>query len=175
MGQFTFKQLKTMELPDKINQVANDLKNQFGGTIESVPDWAISEKLNEPIVTLETFYKSVRTRDIKTILILAQELFNIVDYISNGENKSIKSVCYSVNDVLSELEVLDLNQPEYLATFQQIIASLFQANLISAPTKARLEALIVTETKEVIVQSWAQLNNIQVDTTIIGLVRGGMG
>lgn len=175
MGQFTFKQLKTMELPDKINQVANDLKNQFGGTIESVPDWAISEKLNEPIVTLETFYKSVRTREIKTILILAQELFNIVDYISNGENKSIKGICYSVNAVLSELEVLDLNQPEYLATFQQIIASLFQANLISAPTKARLEALIVTETKEVIVQSWAQLNNIQVDTTIIGLVRGGMG
>ena len=164
-----------MELLDKINQVANDLKNQFGGTIESVPDWAISDKLNEPIVTLQTFYKNVQTRDIKTILILAQELFNIVDYISNGENKSIKSVCYSVNAVLNDLEVLDLNQPEHLATFQQIIASLFQANLISAPTKTRLEALIVPETKEVLVQSWAQLNNIQVDTTIIGLVRGGMG
>lgn len=163
-----------MELPDKINQVANDLKNEFGGTIESVPDWAISDKLNEPIVTLQTFYKSVRTRDIKTILILAQELFNIVDYISNGENKLIKSVCYSVNAVLSELEVLDLNQPEYLSTFQQIVASLFQANLISAPTKIRLEALIVSETKEVLAQSWAQLNNIQVDTTIIGLVRGGI-
>lgn len=163
-----------MELLDKINQVANDLKNQFGGTIESVPDWAISEKLNEPIVTLETFYKSVRTRDIKTILILAQELFNIVDYISNGENKSIKSVCYSVNDVLSELEVLDLNQPEYLATFQQIIASLFQANLISAPTKARLEALIVPETKEVLAQSWAQLNGVEINPRIVGILRGGI-
>ena len=164
-----------MELLDKINQVANDLKNQFGGTIESVPDWAISDKLNEPIVTLQTFYKSVQTRDIKTILILAQELFNIVDYISNGENKLIKNVCYSVNTVLNELEVLDFNQPEYLATFQQIVASLFQANLISALTKARLEALIVSETKEVLAQSWAQLNNIQIDTTIVGLARGGVG
>lgn len=163
-----------MELLDKINQVANDLKNQFGGTIESVPDWAISDKLNEPTVTLQTFYKSVRTRDIKTILILAQELFNIVDYISNGENKSIKSVCYSVNDVLSELEVLDLNQPEYLATFQQIIASLFQANLILAPTKARLEALIVPETKEVLAQSWAQLNGVEINPRIVGILRGGI-
>jgi|LakMenEpi03Aug12_release.lakeMendotaPanAssembly.Ray.scaffolds.fasta_scaffold561651_1 hypothetical protein len=163
-----------MELLDKINQVANDLKDQFGGTIESVPDWAISDKLNESIITLQTVYKSVKTRDIKTILILAQELFNIVDYISNGENESIKNICYSVNAVLSELEALDLNQPEYLATFQQIAANLFQANLISAPTKTRLEALIVPETKEVLAQSWAQLNNIQIDTTIIGLVRGGM-
>ena len=163
-----------MELLDKINQVANDLKNQFGGTIESVPDWAISDKLNEPTVTLQTFYKSVRTRDIKTILILAQELFNIVDCISNGENKSIKSVCYSVNAVLSELEVLDLNQPEYLATFQQIIASLFQANLISAPTKARLEALIVPETKEVLAQSWAQLNGVEINPRIVGILRGGI-
>jgi hypothetical protein len=163
-----------MELLNKINQVANELKDQFEGTIESVPDWAISERLNESIVTLQTVYKSVRTRDIKTILILAQELFNIVDYISNGENKSIKNICYSVNAVLSELEVLDLNQSEYLATFQQIVANLFQANLISAPTKTRLESLIVPETKEVLAQSWAQLNNIQIDTTIIGLVRGGM-
>lgn|GEM_PF-6073256 len=163
-----------MELLDKINQVANDLKDQFGGTIESVPDWAISDKLNESIITLQTVYKSVRTRDIKTILILAQELFNIDDYISNGENKSIKNICYSVNAVLGELEVLDLNQSEYLATFQQIVANLFQANLISAPTKTRLESLIVPETKEVLAQSWAQLNNIQIDTTIIGLVRGGM-
>jgi hypothetical protein len=163
-----------MELLNKINQVANELKDQFEGTIESVPDWAISERLNESIETLQTVYKSVRTRDIKTILILAQELFNIVDYISNGENKSIKNICYSVNAVLSELEALDLNQPEYLATFQQIAANLFQANLISAPTKTRLEALIVPETKEVLAQSWAQLNNIQIDTTIIGLVRGGM-
>ena len=163
-----------MELLDKINQVANDLKNQFGGTIESVPDWAISDKLNEPTVALQTFYKSVRTRDIKTILILAQELFNIVDYISNGENKSIKGICYSVNAVLSELEVLDLNQPEYLATFQQIIASLFQANLISAPTKARLEALIVPETKEVLAQSWAQLNGVEINPRIVGILRGGI-
>lgn len=164
-----------MELLDKINQVANELKNQFGGTIENVPDWAISEKLNEPTVTSQTVYKNVQTRDIKTILILAQELFNIVDYISNGENKLIKNVCYSVNTVLNELEVLDFNQPEYLATFQQIVASLFQANLISALTKARLEALIVSETKEVLAQSWAQLNNIQIDTTIVGLARGGVG
>lgn len=164
-----------MELLDKINQVANELKNQFGGTIENVPDWAISEKLNEPTVTSQTVYKNVQTRDIKTILILAQELFNIVDYISNGENKLIKNICYSVNAVLNELEVLDFNQPEYLATFQQIVASLFQANLISALTKARLEALIVSETKEVLAQSWAQLNNIQIDTTIVGLARGGVG
>ena len=163
-----------MELLDKINQVANDLKNQFGGTIESVPDWAIYDKLNEPIVTSQTVYKSVRTRDIKTILILAQELFNIVDYISNGENKSIKSVCYSLNAVLNELEVLDLNQPEYLATFQQIVASLFQANLISAPTKIRLEALIVPETKEVLTQSWAQLNDVEINPRIIGILRGGI-
>lgn len=164
-----------MELLDKINQVANELKNQFTGTIESVPDWAISEKLNEPTVALQTVYKTVRTRDIKTILILAQELFNIVDYISNGENKLIKNVCYSVNTVLNELEVLDFNQPEYLATFQQIVTSLFQANLISALTKARLEALIVSETKEVLSQSWAQLNNILVNPTIVGLARGGVG
>jgi hypothetical protein len=163
-----------MELLNKINQVANELKDQFEGTIESVPDWAISERLNESIVTLQTVYKSVRTRDIKTILILAQELFNIVDYISNGENKSIKNICYSVNAVLSELEVLDLNQSEYLATFQQIATNLFQANLISAPTKTQLEALIVPETKEVLAQSWAQLNGVEINPRIIGILRGGI-
>lgn len=162
------------QLLEKINQVAEELKLQYGGTAESVPDWAISEKLNEPTVTLQTVYKNVQTRDIKTILILEQELFNIVDYISNGENKLIKNVCYSVNTLLNELEVLDFNQPEYLATFQQIVNSLFQTNLISALTRTRLEALIVSETKEVLAQSWAQLNNVQIDTTIVGLARGGV-
>ena len=163
-----------MELLDKINQVANDLKDQFGGTIESVPDWAISDKLNEPIVILQSEYKPVQIREIKTILILAQELFNIVDYISNGENKSIKNICYSVNAVLSELEALDLNQSEYLATFQQIVASLFQADLISAPTKTRLESLIVLEEKQVLGKSWAQLNGVEINPRIIGISRGGI-
>jgi hypothetical protein len=163
-----------MELLDKINQVANELKDQFEGTIESVPDWAISDKLNEPIVILQSEYKPVQIREIKTILILAQELFNIVDYISNGENKSIKNICYSVNAVLSELEALDLNQSEYLATFQQIVASLFQADLISAPTKTRLESLIVLEEKQVLGKSWAQLNGVEINPRIIGISRGGI-
>lgn len=163
------------QLLDKINQVAEELKLQYGGTAESVPDWAIAQKLNESIVTTKTVYQPVKTRDIKTILVLSQELFNIVDGISNGDSKAIKNLCFSAVTVLNELEVLDFNQPEYLATFQQIVASLFQANLISALTKAQLEALIVSETKEVLAQSWAQLNNIQIDTTIVGLARGGVG
>lgn len=162
------------QLLEKINQIAEELKSQYGETIESVPDWAISDKLNEPIVTLQTVYQPIKSRDIKTILILVQELYNIVDYIDNGENKGIKNLCYSAITVLNEVEVLDLNNSEYLAKFQQIIVDLFQAQLISEPTKNRLQALIVSKQTLTQSPSWAQLNQIEVDARIVGLARGGI-
>ena len=161
------------QLLEKINQVAEELKSQYGGTIENVPDWAISEKLNEPIVVLQTVYQLVKTRDIKTILILAQELYNIVDYINSGQNKAIKNLCYTAITVLNEIEVLDLNNPEYLASFQQIIVNLFEAELISETTKTRLQTLIVSEQTLTQGLSWAQLNE-EVDARIVGLARGGI-
>lgn len=163
------------QLLEKINQVAEELKAQYGETIESVPDWAISEKLNEPSVTLQTVYQPIKSRDIKTILILAQELYNIVDYIDSGENKGIKNLCYSAITVLDELEVLDINNPEYLAKFQQIIINLFEAELISETTKTQLQTLIVSEQTLTQGLSWAQLNGIEVDARIVGLTRGGIG
>ncbi|MCA2505416.1 MAG: hypothetical protein IM550_20310 [Microcystis sp. M54BS1] len=165
-----------MTLLDKINQVAEELKFQYG-TAESVPDWAIAEKLNEPIVTTKAVYQSVKTRDIKTILILSQELFNIVDGVSNGGSKVIKSLCFSAITVLneSELKELDFNNPEYLSSFQEIVVSLFEAGLISEMTKERLESLIVPEIQQVFGESWAQLNQLEVNDRIVGLARGGLG
>jgi hypothetical protein len=164
------------QLLDKINQIAEELKFQYGGTTESVPDWAIAEKLNESIVTTKTVYQPVKTRDVKTILVLSQELFNIVDGISNGDSKGIKSLCYSAIAVLNESELkLDFNNPEYLSSFQEIVVNLFKAELISEATKTRLESLIVPEIQQVFVESWAQLNGIVVSDRIVGLARGGVG
>lgn len=164
------------QLLEKINQVAEELKLQYGGTAESVPDWAIAEKLNEPIVITKAVYQPVNIRDIKTILILSQELFNIVDGVSNAGSKAIKSLCYSAIAVLNESELkLDFNNPEYLSSFQEIVVNLFKAELISEATKTRLESLIVPEIQQVFVESWAQLNGIVVSDRIVGLVRGGMG
>lgn len=164
------------QLLEKINQVAEELKLQYGGTAESVPDWAIAEKLNEPIVITKAVYQPVNIRDIKTILILSQELFNIVDGVSNAGSKAIKSLCYSAIAVLNESELkLDFNNPEYLSSFQEIVVNLFKAELISEATKTQLESLIVPEIQQVFVESWAQLNGIVVSDRIVGLVRGGMG
>ena len=165
------------QLLDKINQVAEELKLQYGGTAESVPDWAIAQKLNESIVTTKTVYQPVKTRDIKTILVLSQELFNIVDGISNGDSKAIKNLCFSAVTVLneSELKELDFNNPEYLSSFQQIIVGLFEAELITEITKERLESLIVPEIQQVFGESWAQLNQLEVSDRIVGLARGGVG
>lgn len=165
------------QLLDKINQVAEELKLQYGGTLSAVPDWAIAQKLNESIVTTKTVYQPVKTRDIKTILVLSQELFNIVDGISNGDSKAIKSLCFSAVTVLneSELKELDFNNPEYLLSFQQIIVGLFEAELITEITKERLESLIVPEIQQVFGESWAQLNQLEVSDRIVGLARGGVG
>ena len=165
------------QLLDKINQVAEELKLQYGGTAESVPDWAIAEKLNNPIVTTKTVYQPVKTQDIKTILILSKELFNIVDEISNSTEKAIKSLCFSAITVLneSELKELDFNNPEYLSSFQEIVVNLFEAELISETTKERLESLIVPEIQQVFGESWAQLNQLEVNDRIVGLARGGVG
>lgn len=164
----------TQLLTDKINEVASELKTQFGENLQDVPDWAIAEKLNEPIVALQAVYQPIKSRDIETILILAQELYNIVDYIDKGENRNIKNLCYTAITALNKLEVLDINNPEYLASFQQIIIDLFQAELISETTKIRLQALIVPETKQNFGKSWAELNEIEVDARIVGLARGGL-
>lgn len=165
------------QLLDKINQVAEELKLQYRGTAESVPDWAIAEKLNKPIVITKTVYQPVKTRDIKTILILSQELFNIVDGVSNGDSKAIKSLCFSAITVLneSELKELDFNNPEYLSSFQEIVVNLFEAELISETTKERLESLIVPEIQQVFGESWATLNQLEVNDRIVGLARGGLG
>jgi hypothetical protein len=165
-----------MELLDKINQVANELKNQFGGTIESVSDWAISDKLNEPIVILQSGYKPVQIREIKTILILKQELYGIVDYITNGSDKALRSVCFSVMSVFNEtgFELLDLNNSDFFANFQQIINTLLEADLISDSTKTQIESLIVLEEKQVLGESWAQLNGVEINPRIIGILRGGI-
>lgn len=166
----------TQLLLEKINQVAEELKPQYGETAESVPDWAIAEKLNEPIVITKAVYQPVNIRDIKTILILSQELFNIVDGVSNGGSKAIKSLCYSAIAVLNESELkLDFNNPEYLSSFQEIVVNLFNAELISEATKTQLESLIVPEIQQVFVESWAQLNGIVVSDRIVGLARGGVG
>lgn len=167
----------TQLLLEKINQIAEELKFQYGETAESVPDWAIAEKLNEPIVITKAVYQPVNIRDIKTILILSQELFNIVDGVSNAGSKAIKSLCYSAIAVLneSELKELDFNNPEYLSSFQEIVVNLFKAELISEATKTRLESLIVPEIQQVFVESWAQLNGIVVSDRIVGLARGGVG
>lgn len=167
----------TQQLLEKINQVAEELKLQYGGTAESVPDWAITEKLNEPIVITKTVYRPVKTRDIKTMLILSQELFNIVDGISNSTEKAIRNLCFSAVTVLNEadLKELDFNNPEYLSSFQQIVVSLFEAELISEATKERLESLIVPEIQQVFGESWAQLNQLEVSDRIVGLARGGVG
>lgn len=162
------------QLLDKISEIAQQLKSLYGNTPESVPDWAISEKLNEPSVTSQIVYQPIKSLDVKAILILAQELFNIVDYLDNGEDKVIKNLCYTATTVLNELDVLDINNPEYLASFQQIVINLFQAGLITEMTKIRLQALIVSETLQKPGLSWAQLNQIEVDARIVGLARGGI-
>lgn len=176
MGQFIFKQFKTMELLDKINQVANELKNQFWGTIENVPDWVISDKLNEPTVILQSVYKPVRIREIKTILILAQELYGISDYIANGQDRALKSICFSAITVLDEtgFEFLDLNNPILLMNFQQIVNTLLEAGLISDSTKNQIESLIVSEEKQILGESWAQINGVEITPRTIGILRGGI-
>lgn len=166
----------TQLLTDKINEVASELKTQFGGNLQDVPDWAISDKLNESPVILQSAYEPVRIREIKTILVLAQELYGIADYISNGEDRVLKSVCFSAMTVLNEtgFEFLDLNNPVFLANFQQIINTLLEANLISDSTKTQIESLIVLEEKQVLGESWAQLNGVEVSPRIVGILRGGI-
>ncbi|GCA81882.1 hypothetical protein [Microcystis aeruginosa] len=166
----------TQLLIDKINEVASDLKNQFGGNPQDVPDWAISDKLNELTLILQSVYKPVQIREIKTILILAQELYGIVDYITNGQDRALKSVCFSAMTVLDEmgLEFLDLNNPVFLANFQQIINTLLEADLISDSTKTQIESLIVLEEKQVLGESWAQLNGVEINPRMIGILRGGV-
>lgn len=166
----------TQLLTDKINEVASELKNQFGGNLENVPDWAISDSLNESPVILQSVYKPVRIREIKAILILEQELYGIVDYIANGPDMALRSVCFSVMTVFNEtgFDFLDLNNPVFLANFQQIINTLLEANLISDSTKSQIESLIVSEEKQVLGESWAQLNGVEVNPRMIGILRGGI-
>ena len=57
----------------KINEVADQYKDSFEGTPESVPDWFIADRLNEQPSSVVQKYIPIVCKDIKGLLIIRGE------------------------------------------------------------------------------------------------------
>ena len=160
-----------MSLIDKINELALLHKDDFEGTSESVPDWFIANKLNEQPATVVQKYVPIVCKDIKGMLIIGGEYAVIKELSLNGTNP-IKALCVNVLEALNGFDELDMNNPSYLIGYGGIADNLETAGIISSQTKQILLSLIVQSPVTEYSESWATLNNIIVDSRVVGIARG---
>ncbi len=160
-----------MSLIDKINELALLHKDDFEGTSESVPDWFIANKLNEQPATVVQKYVPIVCKDIKGMLIIGGEYAVIKELSLNGTNP-IKALCVNVLEALNGFDVLDMNNPSYLIGYVGIADNLETAGIISSQTKQILLSLIIQIPVTEYGESWATLNNIIVDSRVVGIARG---
>ena len=160
-----------MALIDKINEIADLYKGEFENTPDSVPDWFIANKLNEQPATVVQKYVPIVCKDIKGMLIIGGEYAVIKELSLNGTNP-IKALCVNVLEALNGFDILDMNNPSYLIGYGEIANNLELAGIISSQTKQILLSLIVQSPVTEYSQSWATLNNIIVDSRVVGIARG---
>lgn len=160
-----------MALIDKINEIADLYKGEFENTPDSVPDWFIANKLNEQPSSIVQKYVPIVCKDIKGMLIIGGEYAVIKELSLSGTNP-IKALCVNVLEALNGFDVLDMNNPTYLIGYEEIANNLETAGIISSQTKQILLSLIIQSPVTEYGESWAVLNNIIVDSRIVGIARG---
>jgi hypothetical protein len=158
-------------LIEKINEIAEQYKNNYGDIPESVPDWLIANKLNEQPTSIVQKYVPIVCKDIKGMLIIGGEYAVIKELSLNGTNP-IKALCVNVLEALNGFDELDMNNLSYLTGYGAIANNLETAGIISSQTKQILLSLIVQKDVIEYSQSWAVLNNIIVDARSVGIERG---
>lgn len=161
-----------MTLIEKINEISEIYQNSFGETLESVPDWFISDILNIKPQTTVSQYKPIPTKDLKSILIVSGEFAKIKQISETGSDPS-KSLCINVIETLNSFETINLNVVEYYDSYQTMKTELFYLEIISESTKDKFTSLITTEDVIVYGLSWAEENDLYIDSRSVGLARGG--
>jgi len=157
----------------KINEVADQYKDSFGCTPESVPDWFIADRLNEQPSSVVQKYTSIVCKDIKGLLIIGGEYAVMKELSVSGQNP-IKALCVNVIEALNGFDTLDMNIPEYLVGYNTIADNLQSAGIISFTTKQILLSLIKQALVTIYGKSWAELNNTQVNARSVGIERGAI-
>ena len=158
-------------LIEKINEIAEQFKDQFENSSGSVPEWFIADKLNEKPVSTVQKYVPLSCKEIKAIFIV-ERVYHVIKENSISGTNEIKSLCVDIIETLNSFDVIDLNIPEYMSTYQELINELETAGIISQTTKQKLMDLIVQQTVTVYGQSWSEINNISVDARSVGIARG---
>jgi hypothetical protein len=147
-------------LIDKINEIAEQYKDYFAGTIESVPDWFIAEKLNTTVIQV---YQPIICKDIKALLIIGGEYAIIKELSLNGTNP-VKALCVNVLEALNGFDNFDMNNESYRNGYTSIANNLELSGIISFQTKQYLLSLI--NMISIVV------NTQNVDARVVGIARG---
>ena len=162
-----------MSYINKINEIADKYKDRFEGTLESVPDWFISDKLNEQSSYIVKKYIPITCKDIKGLLIIWGKYSIIKDFSMTGENP-VKALCVNVLEAINGFDTLDMNNPDYLTAYIGIINNLEQVGIISVNNKEILLSFIIQTDVTMYEQSWAQINKTVVDARSVGIERGAI-
>ena len=160
-----------MNLINKINELTLLYKDNFEGTVESVPDWFISNKLNEQPTSIVQKYVPIVCKDIKAILIIGGEFAVIKEQSLSGTNP-VKALCVNVLETINGFDVLEMDNPNYLSVYEEMSDSLETAGIISSLTKQTLLSLLIQSPVIEYGESWAQLNQTVVDARVVGIARG---
>lgn len=162
-----------MTLKEKVFEVANYYRDEFGGTPESVPDWYVSNKLNERTQATQKWYKPIDVAKMRFILLVAGEYPKIKTFAT--ERRANDGYVYGglPFEIIEGMKEYDLNFPQALEVFMGTIEHFHTNGVIADTTKASLLALIESEDRVVYGSSWAEENNIFVDSREVGLARGG--
>jgi len=162
-----------MTLLEKINEVVEQNRGSYGGNPEDVPDWLVADVINAKSSETQSAYKNIICNEIKSILILSGE-FAVMKSLSTQGVQPVNLLCLNIIEALDCFEYIDLNISEYYEGWNNILTNLIAAGLISALTQDQINALVITEDIVVYGQSWAEQNEVFVDSRTVGLLRGGI-
>jgi hypothetical protein len=127
----------------------------------------IADILNSPDASLPK--KKIKTDSglIRGILFRTGEWLVIKKAINNTElSDDLRNMCEVIIDSLMYTENLHTDNPVFMATIQFMMDTIETAGLISPNTNNEIISLGEVQ------QSWAEYNNIIVNSRIVGLARG---
>ena len=163
-----------MTLEQKVLEVANYVRNDWGGKPEDVPDWYIADFLNERKTSeVVRVYKPIKVSEVRFVLLVSGEYPRVKEYAIN--NRANDGYVYGAIpfDIIEGMNEIDLNIPNAYNVFKSTLDLFFDKGVISEQSKNTLLGMVRYDEVVVWGKSWAEENNLTIDSRAVGLARGG--
>lgn len=162
-----------MTLEQKVLEVANYVRNDWGGKPEDVPDWYIANYLNNRGGESVKVFKPIKVAEVRFLLLVSGEYPKIKEYASTHRANDGYVYGNLPFDVIEAMTEIDLNMPNAYNIFKNTLDLFFEKGVISEQTKNALIGMVQYDEVMVYGKSWAEENNLTIDSRAVGLARGG--